>query len=296
MIRQAAAETYDLGSEHNDRRSTWLKVAGLLAGICVLLTASIYIAMRYADTRVTQAVSTTRTKAPAESPAPSAPAVAAEGSDIAAAKAVSADTLENFLQMNPGETSTKIAFESLFKLWGIPYPASSARACEYAEAKDLFCLLENGSLPQLQTLNHPAILTLVDNAGGIHQVVLATITGSSAKVYAGAEVMIVPLAELTQLWNGEYLLIWKPQTGSVKSFSPGMQDVDIVWLRNSLASIQGSPVEPMASEYFDDVLEARVREYQVSRNLTVDGMVGPKTQILINADLGTEAPRLNGAN
>jgi murein L,D-transpeptidase YcbB/YkuD len=75
-----------------------------------------------------------------------------------------------------------------------------------------------------------------------------------------------------------------------------MQDADIVWLRESLAVIQGSPVEPMDSEYFDDVLQARVREYQVARNLTVDGMVGPKTQMMINTDLGTEAPRLNGSN
>jgi general secretion pathway protein A len=75
-----------------------------------------------------------------------------------------------------------------------------------------------------------------------------------------------------------------------------MQDADIVWLRESLALIQGSPVEPMGSEYFDDVLQARVREYQVSRSLTADGMAGPKTQILMNADLGIEAPRLNGSN
>ncbi len=151
-------------------------------------------------------------------------------------------------------------------------------------------------MAQLQTLNHPAILTLTDYSGNAHQVVLASIAGATATVYAGAELMTVPLDEVMKLWDGDYLLLWRPQIGSVKSFTPGMQDPDVVWLRESLAAIQGSPVEPVASEYFDDVLEARVREYQVSRNLTVDGLVGPKTQILINADLGIEAPRLEEIN
>ncbi len=75
-----------------------------------------------------------------------------------------------------------------------------------------------------------------------------------------------------------------------------MRDPDVAWLRESLAAIQGNPIDPMDSDYFDANLEARVRDYQVARRLNVDGLVGQQTQIVINTDLGAEAPRLAKVN
>jgi general secretion pathway protein A len=291
MIRQAAAETYNLGGDSDDRWSNWWKIAGVIAGICLLLSASIYTAIRYADGRVAQAVSST-TPADIDSQPiiePATPVVEAKPQTNAAA-------LEEFIRSHPEQTDTRTAFRNLFSLWNTPFDAGSERVCEFAETKGLFCMLAEGPMAQLQTLNHPAILTLTDSIGGVHQVLLASIAGATATVYAGDERMTVPLDDVMKLWDGDYLLLWKPQIGAVKSFTPGMQDPDVVWLRESLAAIQGSPVEPVTSEYFDDVLEARVREYQVSRNLTVDGLVGPRTQILMNADLGIQAPRLEEIN
>jgi len=75
-----------------------------------------------------------------------------------------------------------------------------------------------------------------------------------------------------------------------------MRDPDVVWLRKSLATIQGDPIDPMDSDYFDATLEERVKDYQVARRLNVDGLVAQHTQILINSDLGAGAPRLVRAN
>lgn len=291
MIRQAAAETYNLGEDSNNRLRRWWKVAGVVAGICLLLGVSIYTAVRYADGRVAQAVSSA---APTDKN--SLANIDAATPEMDVKPAMNAAALEEFIRAHPEQTDTKTAFRNLFSLWNTPYDAGNERACEYAETQGLFCMLADGPMAQLQTLNHPAILTLTDSTGDVHQVVLAAIAGATATVYAGTELMTVPLDEVMKLWDGDYLLLWKPQIGAIKSFTPGMQDADVVWLRESLAAIQGSPVEPVSSEFFDDVLEARVREYQVSRNLTVDGLVGPKTQILMNADLGIQAPRLEEIN
>jgi peptidoglycan hydrolase-like protein with peptidoglycan-binding domain len=47
------------------------------------------------------------------------------------------------------------------------------------------------------------------------------------------------------------------------------------------------------SEIFDPALEARVREYQRTRRLTVDGIVGTRTQISILSELpASGAPQL----
>jgi general secretion pathway protein A len=98
----------------------------------------------------------------------------------------------------------------------------------------------------------------------------------------------VATEELRQLWFGEYLLLWRPQTAGVRSFFPGMRDPDVLWLRESLASIQREPLEPMASDVYDDALAERVRAYQKDRNLPVDGLAGQATQAAINADLGVD--------
>ena len=158
--------------------------------------------------------------------------------------------------------------------------------------QQLYCLYQKGSLAQIQQLDRPVILTLRDNAGETHQVVLAGISNDAAVIQIGDDREAVSLTSVVELWYGEYLLLWKPQIGAVKAFYPGMRDPDVAWLRTSLATIQGNPVEPVDSDYFDENLETRVRDYQVTRRLNVDGLVGQQTQIVINTDLGVVAPRL----
>ena len=198
MVRQAAAETYNLGGASDSSWRKWWKVASVVAGICLLLGASIYSAIRYADGRVAQAVSSTT---PADKNPPPGTAVATPAIEVS--PPTNAAALEQFIRTHPEQTDTKTAFRNLFSLWNTPYDADSARACEYAETAGLFCMLAEGPMAQLQTLNHPAILTLTDSMGGAHQVVLATIAGATATVYAGAELLTVPLDEVMQLWDGE---------------------------------------------------------------------------------------------
>jgi murein L,D-transpeptidase YcbB/YkuD len=69
------------------------------------------------------------------------------------------------------------------------------------------------------------------------------------------------------------------------------------WLRASLARIQGTPVEPMDSELLDENLAARVRDYQRSRRLPVDGLAGHATQVAMTSELDDgNMPRLALAN
>jgi murein L,D-transpeptidase YcbB/YkuD len=76
-----------------------------------------------------------------------------------------------------------------------------------------------------------------------------------------------------------------------------MRDPGVGWLRESLTTIQGRPIAPMNSDHYDQDLEARVKDYQRSRRLDVDGLVGQQTQIAINSDLGTSGiPKLVTVN
>jgi general secretion pathway protein A len=113
---------------------------------------------------------------------------------------------------------------------------------------------------------------------------------------AGQNYEISP-ADLDDFWFGEYLLLWKSEFDQLRLFSPGMRDEAIIWLRESLAEIQGEPITPMGSDLFDRDLEARVRSYQRDRRLGVDGVVGYQTQIAINSDLPlADRPKLTRVN
>ncbi|MDP6435768.1 MAG: AAA family ATPase [Gammaproteobacteria bacterium] len=302
MVRRAAAEVYGEDAEETRRGRAWLKVAGFALGAAVLTGAAVVTSLRFATERSAPQAPRAIT-APAKLPAPTVatsipePAVAEPEPMAPAAEAVAGDfDLEQLMRDNATLTDTRTAFNALFSLWGVQFDDSNSRACEQAQSKNLYCLFQKGSLAQIERLDRPVIMTLRDYEGGIHQLVLEAIEGSNGIIAIADARYAVPLNEILNLWYGEYLLLWKPQIGAVKAFYPGMRDPDIAWLRQSLAEIQGNPIDPMNSDYFDENLEARVRNYQVAKRLNVDGLVGQQTQIVINTDLRVGAPRLARAN
>ncbi len=178
------------------------------------------------------------------------------------------------------------AIGELVSLWGGRYDAALGNACEQAEKQGLRCLDQTkGSLSELRRLNWPAILTLVDDRGAEHVVVVASLEHDAADVIANGKTFKLPLAELAYHWYGDHMLLWRPGDAGERDLAPGMSDAGVIWLRATLARIRGEdpPVDP--SEVYDEGLAARVREYQRARMLNVDGIVGARTQIAMIADL-----------
>jgi len=205
--------------------------------------------------------------------------------------------LTQLLKANASLTGTDTAFATLFRLWKVDLQDDTRRPCVQAEERGLNCLYQRGTLDQVRTLGRPVIMTLRDPDSDPHQVVLAGLGPTTASIVIGDNTFRVTNSDLEEAWFGEYLLLWKPGTSVVKSFLPGMRDPDVIWLRQSLARIQGVPVEPMDSDLYDDNLADRVREYQRTRSLRVDGMTGRVTQAAINSELDVgDMPRLALAN
>jgi general secretion pathway protein A len=178
------------------------------------------------------------------------------------------------------------AVGELLALWGGTYERGHGDACEQAARQGLQCLSQqNGSLGELRRLNWPAILTLVEEGGATHPVVIASLDHAAAQVVANGKTVELPLAELTYHWYGEHVLLWRPGIAQPKDLTPGMRDADVLWLRETLARIRGEDPPTNASTLYDAALERRVREYQRGRMLTVDGIVGARTQIALIADL-----------
>ena len=294
LVRGAAAEVYDRPSSLIPPWAAWL-AAG--AGVAALLIAGLLLLPDAGPPAAATATATQQTNTGiSDSPLP-APVLAT--APVAASRSVVDDSaqLDKLLAGGIGETGTDQAFATLFGLWGIDYDRGPMRACKQAEAHKLYCLFQRGSLSQVRSLDRPVILTLRDSGSNEHQLVLAGLDDEQAILAIGQQEYRIPSEELGRYWFGEYLLVWRPETGEVKSYFPGMRDENIPWIRSSLSAIQGQPASPLDSELFDEALEERVRQYQRDRRLNVDGLVGQQTQIAMNTDLGaTNRPRLVRAN
>lgn len=204
-------------------------------------------------------------------------------------------TLDQLLGLGM-DTSTDGAFATLFELWETPYRRGEGLACEQADRHGLACLFQRGSLSHLMKLGRPSILNLVDSDGTAHQVVLTAVEGEAAEVGIGGERFWVSVPELSDYWFGDYLLLWRPDGDPGQTLRAGMRDSRVVWLRRALGELTGDPLPPEDSALFDEALEARVREYQRTRRLTVDGLVGPRTLLIIQGELAADAgPRLGGS-
>ena len=271
LVRRAAAEVYGDDPSLGSGRTVALRVA-LVAGIAALfIGAAIFTAMRLVPPQGSS--SPVAVEPAAGTPAaPSALSAATPAANPVANPA--AASLTELLLLHADRTSTADAFASLFTLWNVSYTPGPERACEQARTYQLACFFRQGSLAQLERLNRPAILTLQDELGVSHQVVLTSLGREDATLTIGGEPYRVTIGELSRYWFGEYLLLWRPQVADGKDLYQGMSDPGITWIRRSLATIQGEPVDPMNSDYFDEDLAARVRDYQIERRLTVDGMVG----------------------
>jgi general secretion pathway protein A len=207
--------------------------------------------------------------------------------------AFSGHELTELLAKHAGETDTDSAFSKLFGLWRIQYVPAGVDPCSQASNQGLECLNQRGSFGQLRLYNRPAILMLNDDAGAAHQVVLTALNDEQASIQLGGAIHEVSIGELARYWFGDFVMLWRPGTSQVKSLSQGMRGDDVRWLRQSLQRVEGTHSDGPVSDVFDADLSKLVRDFQRQHRLTVDGIAGVQTQIVLaSAVAPADSPRL----
>jgi general secretion pathway protein A len=293
LVRQAASEVYG-----RPVPAPWLKWAttAAVASALGLLAVGLwtYLSQR-PDTPAAQvdagqpATAAVATEAPRK-PATVIAATAAETAPTAAPEPVLVEApppvpLTELLARHGNDTTTEAALARLFALWGTIYEPTGGRGCDQAARQGLECLFQKGSWAQLRTLNRPAILTLTDDAGRPHQVVLTGLTDEHATLELGGERREVGITALSRYWFGDFLLLWRPPLAVVKSLGPGMRGEDVRWLRQSVRAAQGLPATGPASDVYDEELVRLVQDFQRQHRLAVDGVAGVQTQIVLDTTL-----------
>lgn len=225
---------------------------------------------------------------PEESPQPAAAeALPEEPAD-------SGPGLEAELARIVGDEGSDSGVPTLLSEWGIDYDPAAGPACTQARAQGYSCYFQRGSWNGIRQLDRPVVLTLTDSQGNTYQPALLGLDGDTAELAMAGQRMRFPVDEVSDLWFGQFMLIWRPPGGTPVAISPGTQNDSVRWLRQSLAAIDESyrPQDP-DSDFFDEGLHQQLMAFQREHRLQADGLAGEKTQIIINSLLAEDGtPRL----
>ncbi|MDH4260612.1 MAG: AAA family ATPase, partial [Gammaproteobacteria bacterium] len=200
LVRRAAGEVY--GRPVLAPWVRWAALAGTVAGAAILAVA------------IWRAMPAEESASAAEPPQPVAHA------DLVAAQPATAPAprpeLGALLALDTAGTTMDSAFRSLFRMWGAEYQPGNGLGCAQAATQGLTCVWQRGSLAQLKLINRPAILSLVDDANTVREVVLSGLGNGKARLLVGASEAEVPIAELADYWFGEFLVLWRPQADELR--------------------------------------------------------------------------------
>jgi general secretion pathway protein A len=285
LVRHAASEVF--GKHFTPR---WLPWAGTAAAAVLLITSTVLLWSFRPWSSHAPAPKQDSAAAVSSGPGPT-PVVMAAAAPIALTAVnvgqpspktgPAGHELAQLLAKHAGETDTDSAFAKLFGVWRIQYVPGGVDPCSQAANQGLECLNQRGSFGQLRLYNRPAILIISDDQGGSHQVVLTALDDEHASVDLGGGSHDVSIGELSRYWFGDFVMLWRPGTSQVKALSQGMRGDDVRWLRQSLQRVEGEHSDGPVSDVFDAELSKLVRDFQRQHRLTVDGIAGVQTQIVL---------------
>jgi general secretion pathway protein A len=222
---------------------------------------------------------------PASRATAAAAAAPAAGSTAAmAAAAARPVSINELLAANTANTGDGAAFRRLLSLWGTAL-TDDRDPCGQAQKAGLACLEQRGSWAQVRTLNRPAILTLTDDVGQKHRVVLSALDDKFATLMLSEHNQRVPLDELSRDWFGDFTIVWKPKTSRTRELTVGMRGDEVRWLRRSLAALRGASSDPERGDIYDEELAIAVQNFQREHRLNVDGIAGLQTQVVLDTAL-----------
>ncbi len=284
LVRRAAGEVY--GRRFTAAWVGWLTGAGVALALCALTAFAVWRTW-FAPGAAPPRRAVTEFHAapiPAAGPPTPAPTPAPMRAPHAAPLPKPAASISSLLDSLPADGAGVDAWRRLFALWRTAF-AGAQEPCAQAAQAGLACLTRRGSWAELRILDRPAILTLVDDRGEPHAVLLTTLTDQAATLTLDGRPQTVTLEELSKVWFGDFTVIWRPHTRHVRDLAEGMRGPAVAWLRRSLDALGGSADDPARADVYDHRLTLAVENFQKLKRLNVDGIAGAETQVALDAAL-----------
>ena len=196
-------------------------------------------------------------------------------------------TLAQILADPAMRTDAASAFTALYARWGLDQPATKGQqVCDGGRGDGLRCLARTGSWTKVRRYDLPAVLELAPPAQARHYALVTGFGGRTVNLEIGGRPFTVPLSEVDPLWDGMFIVVWRPPALTNVPLAPGMRAKEVEWLRDRLAVVDGIADGPTDRQLYDSALKERVIGFQRSRVLDPDGLVGEETlaQLMVAAN------------
>lgn len=159
------------------------------------------------------------------------------------------------------------------------------RLCERAVEKGLRCERSDADVwDAVVETNRPVVLDLRRENGFAGASVLITIRGGSGWLWTGDSVCDVSLQRLASHWRGGFHYLWRSPEGWTRPLVQGDQGPVVRQVVNDFSRLDGLPPPPL--DVFTPALAERVRQFQSSVGLEIDGVIGVRTLQALNEQLG----------
>jgi general secretion pathway protein A len=174
----------------------------------------------------------------------------------------------------------------LAKLWlaATDIPAPSA-LCPPPTITRLSCAKRTAKAwNELAVLDRPVLLEIVTSEKFIASVLVFRIEGTDAVVWTDEGLQWLALTDIAAAWTGVYRFYWQPPDGWAGAVTLGDSGQAVSSIARMFSELDGIALEGMTR--FGPGLEDRVRLFQQTENLPVDGVVSEATVLRLNDRLG----------
>jgi general secretion pathway protein A len=208
--------------------------------------------------------------------------------------------LKEVLLSKSYEESRLTAGQGLLALWGKQPELALEDARSFhglALSQKMRCTELWANLDGLKSANIPCMLEMfIPQVLRPRYAVLTSLGAENATIlYGNGESLEVPLQLLDEFWLRRAFVFWQDFEDMGEILRAGDYGSAVVWLQSGLQSMGFYEGDP--SGVFDDATEKSVRRFQQENNLLLDGVVGPKTRLVLYANLKQYSmPRLDGEN
>jgi general secretion pathway protein A len=178
-----------------------------------------------------------------------------------------------------------VAWARLLALWhagATKVQAREAARCPSSIAPGLACLRGSGNLAKLRALDRPVLLVL--HPGGRRTLaLLLALDDDGVRLDLGPRTVDVSIAALEATWLGQYLVVWREPPLLPETLRRGEAGASVDWLQARLARFDTLRPAAPGPYYYDETMEARVRQVQSALGLVPDGIVGPETALVLTS-------------
>jgi general secretion pathway protein A len=202
-----------------------------------------------------------------------------------------------------GYSTPEPALSELLSAWGHSEPsATQGNICEQIKQLGLACFSATGNLQDLISMDRPTTINLGDNIrpNWVALTALDDATHSAdtaagnkiARIQVGDQHHQIDQAALLARGEHSFMLMWQTPAMYQQPLTLGDSGASVDWLVYRLTQLESGRSTLEAGYIFDLNLEQRVKAFQLAAGINADGIVGPRTWIVLN-NSDADIPRLS---